>query len=105
MHAPDPSERRDQYERQRMKGECAREVAAGHRKRRASETASGARHVQHRRHQAEFHGCGEQGEGQGTERGHDASSSERAGRGPMQNEVQLDAPIGSQTSFMSFVKK
>jgi hypothetical protein len=105
MHAPDPCERRDQYERQRMKGEGACEVAVGHRKRRAREPAPGARHVQHRRHQAEFHGCGEQSEGKDAQSCDDASSSERAGRGPMQNEVQLDAPIGSQTSFMSFVKK
>ena len=88
-----------------MKGECACEVAVGHRKRRTREPAPGARHVQHRRHQAELHGRGKQCEGKNAQSCDDTRSSERARRGAMQNEVQLEAPIGSQTSFMSFVKK
>src|SRR5262249_54148388 len=67
--------------------------------------ASRTQHVKHRRHQAELQRRREHGESDGRSTQDEARAGERARSGPLEGKTQEEAPIGSQTSFMSLVKK
>jgi hypothetical protein len=88
-----------------MQRERAREIAVRHRERGAREATAGTRHVKERRHETDLHRRREQDERKRCRSRDESGAHERARRGPLQRQVQEDAPVGSQTSFMSFERK
>jgi hypothetical protein len=105
VRGDDPGGERYERERKRMKCERASEVASQHGEPGTREAAAGAWHMKERCDEAELQGRAQRYDGQRGRGSCRRGASRCRALGERAQRDQDDAPVGSQTSFMSLVKK